>query len=233
MENSNPILLYDLNRCADLVAQKNLELAEVTEGIERWAALRPLYYDFAFEAFEQSQLLLAQVDPQVVLAFIPWNLPDEMAASVMEVLEHEARKLFASSGPHLVYDLSEVANAPMPLDPKTRLESWVREDFLDDMLLPRRISIRMVFDFASFHNITLRPQLEKRGFQFISDLEEMVDTEMLRVVHPHRPQTIFKIPWGVWAREMFSGGFTIVYLIACLAIYLQKLESAVGGKSAE
>jgi hypothetical protein len=31
----------------------------------------------------------------------------------------------------------------------------------------------------------------------------------------------------MWVREMMGGGYNLVYLMACFAAYLQKLETAV------
>jgi hypothetical protein len=50
---------------------------------------------------------------------------------------------------------------------------------------------------------------------------------MLRVRHPGCPGKTFKLPWLMWVREMMGGGYNLVYLMACFAAYLQKLETAV------
>jgi hypothetical protein len=82
------------------------------------------------------------------------------------------------------------------------------------------------FDGGSFFQETLRPHLEKRGFELIDSYTEALEQGFVRVRHSATSSTIFQVPWVRWVREMVSGGFDLVFLMACLAVYLQKLEQA-------
>ena len=46
------------------------------------------------------------------------------------------------------------------------------------------------------------------------------------------PGKIVKLPWVSWVCEMMGGGYNALYLMACLMVYLQRMDDLRAGQGA-
>ncbi|MGB9692686.1 MAG: hypothetical protein ACPL7D_11035 [Candidatus Sumerlaeaceae bacterium] len=221
------IAIYDFESCKGALESHAQELAESAEGLSRWASFRDFIQTFAREAYEHRTCVLGQFDPDVVFAFVPaegMNANDREALWVT-VLAH-ARQLMGNTANLYWIDFLD-AVAPSG-GPKTGAlqNSWIDSTLAEELLLAQRLVIWVFFNVKRFIEKVVQPQLQKRGFEILPDQSDE-QSSALRIKHPKRPRTIFYLPWADWFREMVGGGFNMLYLMALVAIYLQKLDHAV------
>lgn len=225
------IIYYDYDHCREFLEERVRTLRETTTGIDTLAIYRELFYSFSYEALEQGALTLGQFDSGLVYAFIPGTLTQRDYPQGHEVLRNKACELLSCQEPPLVLELL----AAQALEPKPgergRIENWMRDEYLNDVLLPGKAIIQLYFDGGGFYNQVLKPQLEAQGFTLVDDYLKAAQSGILRVKHASAPGKVYKLPWMLWVREMMGGGFSIVYLMACFSTYLQKLTSTVGASS--
>ena len=201
------------------------QLAERHQGIDVHALYREMYSTFAQRSAKHDTVLVVPVDAVLVLVFIPSSLFGGHAMEVQRQAEEQALALLAPTDTPLAMELVSMQDDPPAVEGKCRLEQWAEEEFLT-LLEEREATIVGYFDGGAFFQETLRPHLEKRGFELIDSYTEAVEQGFVRVRHSATSSTIFQVPWVRWVREMVSGGFDLVFLMACLAVYLQKLEQA-------
>jgi hypothetical protein len=228
--------IYDFEACRPALEAHAKELAESQEGLARWASLREFIQKFAQEAFAHKTCVIGQFDPDLVFAFVPVENLDanQREALWVEILE-QARVLMGGTNHPFWFDfLDAITGGEGPKSAAIRY-SWLDEDLLRDLLLPQRLAVWVFFNAKRFLETTLLPQLTKRGFVVVEENVEEDPSPFLRVRHPNRPKTIFRIPWASWCRDMVGGGYNLLYLLAFAAVYLQKLEQAVGesGKTSQ
>ncbi|MCX7626635.1 MAG: hypothetical protein N2Z21_10575 [Candidatus Sumerlaeaceae bacterium] len=222
------IAIYDFEACRPALEAHAKELAENEEGLARWASLRDFIEKFAQEAFAHDTCVLGQFDPDLVFAFVPVkNLPANQREMLwVDVLERSRSMMGGSAHPYWIDFLDAITGGEGPKAAALRY-SWIEPSLLQDVLLPQKLAIWVFFNAKRFVETTLLPQLHKRGFVLVPHDSEEEHAPLLRVKHPSRPTTIFRIPWDQWFREMVGGGYNFLYLLAFAAIYLQKLEQAV------
>ena len=201
------------------------QLAERHQGIDVHALYREMYSTFAQRSAKHDTVLVVPVDAVLVLVFIPSSLFGGHAMEVQRQAEEQALALLAPTDTPLAMELVSMQDDPPAVEGKCRLEQWAEEEFLT-LLEEREATIVGYFDGGAFFQETLRPHLEKRGFELIDSYTEAVEQGFVRVRHSATSSTLFQVPWVRWVREMVSGGFDLVFLMACLAVYLQKLEQA-------
>lgn len=226
------ITYYDFDHCRNFLESRARELRETARGLESLALFRELFYSFSYEALEQGAMTLGQFDSSIVYLFIPDTLKQGEYQAGRNVARAKALELLncAPEEPPLVFELLSTQTHEPPIGARGRLEQWARPDFLNELLLPGRVQIHLYFDGGCFFRDFLVPQLEQRGFSPADDYVRSARSGELRVRHASLPGKLFRVPWVLWVREMMGGGYSILYLAACLANYLQKLEAAVAKK---
>lgn len=226
------VTYYDFDHCRQFLESRARELRETASGLESLALFRELFYSFSHEALDQGAMTLGQFDASIVYLFIPQTLSQGDYHSGHNVARAKALELLncAPSEPPLVFELLSTQSHEPALSPRGRLETWARPDFLQDVLIPGRVQIHLYFDGGCFFRDFLVPQVEQRGFTPADDYVHSARSGELRVRHSAAPGRLFRIPWVLWVREMMGGGYSILYLAACLANYLKKLETAVATK---
>lgn len=221
------IIYYDYEHCRSFLETRARDLSETATGLETLATFREMLYGFAYEALEQSALVLGQFDTGVVFLFVPWNLSPEEYPKGHEIARAKALELLGSEKPPLLLELLAAQSEREQLSSKGFMEKWMRPEFLTDMLLAKRVAIELFFDGVAFYTEVMRPQLEKHGFEVISDYQMSAESGIVKVRHPNTPGKVYKLPWVAWVREMMGGGYNVIYLMACFATYLQKMDEAV------
>jgi hypothetical protein len=222
------IVYYDYDHCREFLEQRARDLRQSAQGIDALAIYRELYYSFSYEALEQGALTLGQFDAGVVYVFIPDHLRPRDYPQGHEVVRKKALELLGNNEPPLVLELVSSQTMDPEVGERGKFQKWMRPEFLDEVLLPGKVTIQLYFDAGSFFRHMLQPQLEQHGFELADDYMKSAQTGQLRVRHPSSPGKIYKLPWLLWVREMLGGGYSVVYLMACFATYLQKLHGAVG-----
>jgi hypothetical protein len=222
------IVYYDYEHCREFLEQRARDLRQTTQGIESLAIYRELFYSFSYEALEQNALTLGQFDAGVVYLFIPENLTPRDYPQGHEVARKKALELIDSTEPPVILELLSAQSMEPELGERGKVASWMRAEFLDEVLLPRKVKIQLYFDAGTFFREVMKPQLEQQGFEVADDYLKSAQTGQMLVRHPSSPGKVFKLPWLLWVREMMGGGYSVVYLMACFATYLQKLHGAVG-----
>lgn len=227
------VTYYDYEHCREFLEARALSLRETAKGLETLAIYRELYYSFSYEAMEQGSMTLGQFDAGVVFLFIPENTKQVEYPQSPGVARAKALELLGCSPhePPLVLDLTSSQSLPSPVGERGQFERWMRPEFLNDVILPLRVRIHLYFDGGTFFRDVLIPQLAQRGFTPADDYIASARSGELRVRHPSAPGKLFRLPWVLWVREMMGGGYSVVFLMACVANYLQKLEAAVAQKS--
>lgn len=227
------VTYYDYEHCREFLETRARTLRETARGLETLALFRELFYSFSYEALEQGALTLGQFDTGVVYLFLPGFLQQEKYQRRRDVARAKALELLGCSPkePPLVLDLLTSQSLEPPVGERGRMERWMRSEFLNDVLRPGRIHIHLYFDGGAFFREILVPQLEQRGFTLLEDYIRSARNGELRVRHAAVPGKLFRLPWMLWIREMMGGGYSVVYLMACVANYLQKLEAAVADKA--
>lgn len=220
--------IYDFEACRPALEAHAKELAESEEGLARWASLREFIEKFAREAFAHQTCVLGQFDPDLVFAFVPVEKlpPNQRELVWVDVLERARELLGGNDHPYWIDFLDAMTGGEGPKSAALRY-SWMDHSILQDILLAQKLAIWVFFNAKRFVESALLPQLQKRGFAVLPHESEEEPAPLLRVKHPNRPTTIFRIPWDQWFREMVGGGYNFLYLLAFSAIYLQKLEQAV------
>lgn len=222
---NTPLVIHPLADVRDQLAEHGRALRERFQGIEAHTLFRDLIRGHLMRAMEGDAIHLVHADAVLVMAFIPSVLAGGDWRHLHLETERQALALLDSGGPPMPVELVSAQFEEPVVEGKCRLESWLEEDLLE-ALEERDVMVVAYFDGASFHEETLRPQLERRGFELLQGYAETLETGSLRVRHTATSSTIYQVPWGRWVREMVSGGFDLVFLMACLAVYLQKLEEA-------
>lgn len=220
------IIFYDYEHCRDFLEQRAADLRATATGIDTLAICRELLYSFSYEALEQSALTLGQFDSGMVYLFIPQELNARDYPQGHEVARSKALELLACKEPPVVLELLASQKQEPEVGERGRIQSWMRQEFLEEVINPGRVQIHLYFDGGGFFAEVIKAQLEQNGFQLLEDYVKSARSGMLRVKHPSAPGKIFKLPWLLWVREMMGGGYSVVYLMACFATYLQKLNSA-------
>jgi len=220
------ITFYDYNHCRDFLEQRAEDLRRNATGIDTLAVCRELFYSFSYEAIEQAALTLGQFDTGMVYLFIPQELSIKNYPQGHEVARAKALELLDCSDPPVVLELLASQAQEPELGERGKIRSWMREEFLTDVILPGRIQLHLYFDGGGFFREVLKPQLEQSGFELLDDYVKSARSGNLRIKHPATPGKVFMLPWLMWVREMMGGGYSVVYLMACFATYLQKLNSA-------
>lgn len=221
------VVYYDFDHCREFLEGRAADLRDRARGLDTLATLRELYYAFSYEALEQQSIVIGQFDTGVVYLFVPDVIAGENFERTREIAESKAIELLDSSEPPLVIELMEGQNETEHFSSRGTIQSWMREDFLDEIILPARVQIILFFDGGSFFEQVLRPQLEKHHFKLGDTYVESAETGELRVKHRTNLKRTYRIPWVTWVREMMGGGYNVVYLMACFSAYLEKLKGAV------
>ena len=221
------IVFYDYEHCRSFLEQRARDLREQTTGLEALATFRELIYGFSYEALEQCSLILGQFDTGVVFLFTPAELSPDEYPKGHEIARKKAIDMLGASEPPLVLEMLSAQSERETLSSKGFMEKWMRPEFLVDVLLARRVAVQLLFDGGAFFAEVLRPQLESHGFKLLASYVDCAEEGVLRVEHPGKQGTIFKLPWVAWIREMLGGGYNVVYVLACFATYLKKLDEAV------
>lgn len=221
------IIYYDYEHCRDFLEQRARDLQEKAEGLETLATFRELLYGFSYEALDKQSLVLGQFDTGVVFLFSPWDLEEDAYPQGHETARSKALDLLGAKQAPLVLELLDAQSERATLSDHGRMETWMREEFLRDVVLARKVSIRLFFDGGAFFEQVMQPELLKHGFQLMNSYEDSAMTGFTRVRHSARPGRVFKLPWVAWVREMMGGGFNVIYPMACFSLYLQKLDEAV------
>ncbi|PKO17058.1 hypothetical protein CVU37_09630 [candidate division BRC1 bacterium HGW-BRC1-1] len=216
---------YSADEMREYLEAHAAQLAERHQGIEVHALYREIYASFAQRTAQHDTVLVAPVEAVLVLVFIPSAFAGAHAMEIQRQAEEKALALLAPADTPLAMELVSMQDDPPAIEGKCRLDQWADEEFLT-LLDDREATIVAYFDGGSFFQETLRPHLEKRGFELIDSYTEALEQGFVRVRHSATSSTIFQVPWVRWVREMVSGGFDLVFLMACLAVYLQKLEQA-------
>lgn len=220
------IIFYDYDHCREFLEQRADDLRATAQGLDTLAICRELFYSFSYEALEQSALTLAQLDSGMVYLFVPAGLSPREYPQGHEVARAKALELLDCKEPPIVLELLASQALEPPVGERGTIGSWMRQEFLDDVLLAKRVKIQLYFDGGGFFAEVIRAQLEQSGLVLMDDYLKAAKSGVLRVKHPAMPGKIFKLPWLLWVREMMGGGYSVVYLMACFATYLQKLNSA-------
>ncbi len=220
------IAIYDFDTCRPALEAHAQELAESAEGLARWASFRDFIQTFAREAVDNRTCVIGQFDPDVVFAFVPAEGlgANDREAVWVSVLDHARRLMGGTAAPYWLDFLDAIAPEGIPKSPILQ-NSWL-DPHLAQELQSSQVVIWVFFNARRFLEAVIQPQLSKRGFMILPDESDEQLSE-LRVKHPGCPNKVFRIPWNVWFREMVGGGFNMLYLMALVAIYLQKLEHAV------
>ena len=222
---NTPLIVHPLADVREHLVEYGRALRERVEGIEGHTVFRELIRRHLVRATEGDAIHLVHADEVLVMAFIPAALAGSDQRDLHQEAERTALALLDSDGPPMPIELVSAQIGPPAVEGKCRLEAWLEGDLLD-VLEEREVLVVAYFDGAAFYAETLRPQLERRGFELLESCAETLETGVLRVRHTATSSSIFQVPWGRWVRDMVSGGFDLVFLMACLAVYLQKLEEA-------
>ena len=140
------VTYYDYEHCRDFLEQRARDLQEKAEGLETLATFRELLCGFSYEALEQSSLVLGQFDTGVIFLFSPWDLDEDAYPKGHETARAKALDLLGAGEPPLVLELLEAQADRKTLSDHGRMETWMREEFLRDVILARKVSIRLYFD---------------------------------------------------------------------------------------
>jgi hypothetical protein len=222
------IIYYDYEHCREFLEERARDLRQSAQGIETLAIYREPFYSFSYEALEQGTLTLGQFDAGVVYLFVPKELTAHKYPQGHEVARNKALELLGSKEPPLVLEMLTAQAMEPEIGDRSKIVKWMRAEFLDEVLLPGKIQIHLYFDAGAFFRQVLQPQLEQQGFELVDDYVKSAQSGQLRVRHSGSPGKVYKLPWLLWVREMMGGGYSVVYLMACFATYLQKLHGAVG-----
>jgi len=223
------IATYDFAACRQALQSHAQELVESAEGLARWASFRQFIEAFAREAHQHRACVLGQFDPDLVFAFVPIEglTPTRHEALWADLLAEAADLMGDAEVPLYWFDFLDALTGAEGTKADAVRYSWMDSDLLQNVLIPRRLAIWVFFNAHHFLETVLRPQLEKRGFEVLPD-DSDERSPLVRVRHPNRPHTVYKIPWSDWLRHMVGGGFNMLYLLGIISLYLQKLELAVG-----
>ena len=225
------VIYYDFNHCRDFIEERVKALRDTVTGLDALALYRELYYSFAYEALEHEALTIGQFDTGIVYAFIPELLAPADYPQGHKVMREKALELLGNAESPVVLDLVQSQLQEPEVGPRGKIKSWMRPEFLEDIILTGKVRIHLYFDASSFYGQVIRPQLEERGFELIEDYRQCAKRGEVRLRHPNAPGKLYRVPWILWVREMMGGGYNVVYLMASFAAYMQKLETAVGLKS--
>lgn len=222
------IATYDFEACRPFLEHHTLELAETADGLDKWATFRELIYTFTYESLARQAPILGQFDPDLVYAFVPVEtLAAHEHPTLWAELSRVAACLMKLECPPYAVDFFDVLDTDRRQSLALQAPDWLRTDFMDSILLTRRAVIWVFFAASRYFDDVLLPQLAKRGFVLAEESSDLTASPLLRVRHPHRPKMLYKIPWADWVCDMIAGGYNLVFLMACSAIYLRKLENAV------
>ena len=183
----NKIIFYDYDHCRDFLETRAKDLRESTQGLESLATYREMLYSFSYEALEQSAVTLGQFDATVVYCFVPESLPEGVTERTMRSAEAKALDMLQSKQPPLAIELLSAQARLGDGGERGRIESWMRPEFLRDIVNGGRVEILLFFDGAAFFEGLLRPQLQGRGFVLADSYESSGRSGMLRVRHPGLP----------------------------------------------
>ncbi len=226
------IITHRLDTCRAYLEQHALDLREQAPGLQSLATHRQAMVNFAYEALESGQVVLAQLDPNLVYAFVPSVLADHGGTGDMfEQAQDLAISMLDPQGPVMGLELLAAEGADPPLAEQGRIEGWMTPEFLDGVVLEGRVRIVLFFDGESVFRESLTPQLDKRGYELLNDYDDAASRGVMRVRHPSVPGRVFRVPWVQWVREMLCGGYNLVYMMACFAVYLQKMQESLPGEA--
>jgi hypothetical protein len=227
-------IIYDYETCCDLLAEHASGLAESVEGLEKWATFREFFRSLVQESATSNSAILTQADPDLVFAFLPEKI---IQASGHENLSRDVdaavRQLVRADSPPYSFDFFEAIGERDRVVASATPEHWLEPNLFDDLILPRRVVVWVFFNAQRFLAEVLVPQLERRGFRVPPLSQEEILSGVLKVRHPEHPGLAYSIPWGEWLRDMVGGGYNIIFFMAVLALYLQKLDRAVSGGEQE
>jgi hypothetical protein len=221
------VIFYDFDHCRDFLEARTRDLQQSARGLDTLATLRELYYGFSYEALEQNAIILGQFDTGVVYVFLPFTFSGENSTRALELAENKAVELLGANEPPVVMELLDAQIQTEDFNSRAGMQTWMREEFLREVVLEGKIRIILFFNGGGFFEEVMRPQLVKHGFQLLDPYSESAESGELRVKHNSTASRVYRIPWVTWVREMMSGGYNIVYLMACFSAYLDKLQTAV------
>lgn len=225
------IVYYDFDHCRKFIEDRARELKETSKGLEALALYRELFYSFSYETLENSSLTLGQFDTGTVYVFVPATLLPSEYPQGHEVVRSKAVGLMGCDQPPVVLDLLSAQTTEPLVGPPGKIESWMRPEFLQDVILSGKVQIQLYFDAGGLYKDIIAPQMVDRGFTLLEDYVTAARSGVIRVKHPAAPGKIYKLPWMAWIREMMGGGYSVVYVLACMATYLQRLETALSKTS--
>lgn len=217
------VVYYDFEHCKAFLEPHSKKLKETAVGLDSLAIYRALYYSFIVEAIETASLTLGQWDMGMVFLFTPLNPPVPNLSRCEQIATTKAIELMGSEHPPMVLDLETALNMEPPLVDKFHVKNWMTSEFYKNVVEPKNIDIHMYFNGHGFYTNMVAPQLEAHGFMAADDYVKMAQSGFIRVRHPLAPGKIYKLPWLQWIREMMVSGYSIVYVLACMGNYIQKI----------
>lgn len=224
--NLGNVVFYDFEHCREFLEDHAKHLRDNVVGLDVLGLYRDLFSGFANEALTESAITLGQFDHNVTFLFIPEHLRQEYYPEGHEVARAKALELMGCKQAPVVLDLVNSTDVEPPVHEKAHYRSWMPKNLLE-LLDQRMIEIQMIYNAQPFHDLILTPTLQEQGFSLADNYLASARSGFVRVRHSAVPGKVYKLPLLQWVREMFSGGFSVAYLVAMLGNATQKLSKTV------
>lgn len=222
---NGPVIFYDHDHCHEFLETHSRELKEKRTGLDALALYRPLFYGFTEEAIETCAITLGQFDAGLVYMFVPGCHHRKISPAAHKVARAKAKELLGCSTP-MIFEIKAARKMEPPLGPQAACEKWMKPDLLA-MIDDNTIEIYMVINGQAFFDQVLLPCLTQNAFTTPDDYVSAAKSGNVRITHAAAPGKTYRLPWIKWVREMFTGGFNMSYMMACLGTYLQQIHQAV------
>lgn len=220
------VIYYDFDHCREFLEERGRQLKDTASGLDTLAIHRELYYSFAYETLEKNALTSGQFDYGLCFLFTPLPLNALSYPQGHEVARAKIFELINTDKiPPIVMDLAGCEKMQPPLNDRHNFRVWMRPEFVSDMIDNGNVQIQMFFNAEAFYREVIIPQLKERGFHGMTPYVQAATAGLIKARHPSIPGKTLSVPWLNWIREMMSGGYSVVYLMACFASFIRQVDS--------
>lgn len=224
------VVFYDFEHCREFLEDHAKHLRDTSKGLNVLGLYRELIHGFSHEALESSSITLGQFDHGLVFLFVPEPLKREYYPDGHKVAQKKALDLLACTEPPMVLELLAALDMEPPLQEKSRNFAWMQPD-LKLLIEQGVIGLQMYFNAQAFHEQLLKPSLQQNDFTVADPYLTSAKSGYVRVRHPKTPGKVYKMPWLLWVREMFAGGYSMAYIMAMMGNYIMKMSEAIGAQA--
>lgn len=220
------VIFYDYDHCGEFLKGHAEDLRTSAKGMAAFGLYRSLFQVFAHEAMDTEAITLGQFDAGLIFLFVPGTLSRSLYPHGHKVARAKATEMLGSTESPMAFELVAAQSMDPPLPDAARFQKWMPAD-LTALLEHGDLSIHMIINGHAFYEQILVPSLLQNGFTPADDYRTGAKAGFVRVRHPDAPGKVFKLPWIRWIREMFAGGYSMAFLMACFGTYLGKMAEAI------